>query len=96
MRSTSKLGKFSDHVEIAMMYHCVTVSLIFYGNDSIKIKTDIISKDIKLLWSYMETNNLTLMTVLKIFASLFPLQIWQKMKHKGNFKHDKGMNQKLM
>ena len=32
------------------------------------------------------TNSLTLMTVMKIFASLFLYQIWQKMKCKGNFK----------
>ena len=34
----------------------------------------------------METNSLTFMTVLKIFASPFPLQMWWNMKHKGNFK----------
>ena len=48
-----------------------------------------ILKDIqalKHLFYTLETNSLTLMTVLKIFASLFLLQIWQKMKHKGNFK----------
>ena len=160
--STLELGIFSDHVEIAMMYHCVTFLLNFYKNNSIKIKTDIISEEIKLLSSYMhslveilcvleekiglvswqlphnmhametfdiqptcefslfsfklsklvtyfyyfweaksiwqkskllkqlfdalKTNSLTSMTVLKIFASLFPLQIWWKMKHKGNFK----------
>ena len=43
-------------------------------------------KILKELFDPLETNSLTLMTMLKIFASLFPLQIWQKMKHKGNFK----------
>ena len=43
-------------------------------------------KILKELFDPLETNSLTLMTVLKIFASLFPLQIWQKMKQKGNFK----------
>ena len=44
------------------------------------------SKLLKQLFDALETNSLTLMTVLKIFASLFLLQIWQKMKHKGNIK----------
>ena len=73
MYSTSKLGKFSDHVEIAMTYHCVTVSLIFYGNDSIKIKTDIISEDIKLLWSYM----CSLVEILCVLEDEIGLVCWQ-------------------
>ena len=52
--STSKLRTFSDRIETAVVYHCVTVSFnFFYINDSIKIITDIISEDIKLLRSYM-------------------------------------------
>ena len=43
-------------------------------------------KALKHLFYALEANSLTSMTVLKIFASLFPLQIWQKVKHKGNFK----------
>ena len=36
------------------MYHCVTVSLNFYRNDRIKIKTDIISEDTGVLCSLVE------------------------------------------
>ena len=43
-------------------------------------------KILKELFDPLEINSLILMTVLKIFALLFPLPIWQKMKHKGNFK----------
>ena len=61
---------------------------------------------LKHLFYALETNSLALMTMLKIFASLFPLQIFWKTKHKGTpnndlmhfwsfLKHDKGMNQKL-
>ena len=73
MYSTSKFENFSDRVEIAMMYHCVTVSLIFYRNDSIKIKTDIISEDIRVLWSYMYS----LVEILHVLEEESGLVCWQ-------------------
>ena len=43
-------------------------------------------KLLKQLFDALETNNLTLIAVLKNFASLFLLQIWCKMKGKENLK----------
>ena len=34
----------------------------------------------------LETNSLTLMTVLKIFSEIFPQQIWQEIECNANFK----------
>ena len=38
------------------------------------------------IFDALEMNNLTFMRVLKIFSEIFQQQIWQEMKHKGNFK----------
>ena len=44
------------------------------------------SKLLKQIFDALETIYLTLVSMLKIFASLFPLPIWRKMKGKENFK----------
>ena len=73
MYSTSKLGNFSDHVEIAVTYCYVTFSLFFYRNDRIKIKTDTVSEDIKVLWSYM----CRLVEILHVLQDEIGLVCWQ-------------------
>ena len=58
-----------------MMYHYVTFSLIFYRNDSIKIKTYIVSEDIKVLWSYM----CRLAEILHFLQDEIGLVCWQRL-----------------
>ena len=56
-----------------MTYHYMTFSLIFYRNDSIKIKTEVVSEDIKVLWSYM----CRLVEILCILQDEIGLVCWQ-------------------
>ena len=44
------------------------------------------SKPLKQLFDALDTNSLTLMTVLKIFSEIFPWQIWQEIERNVNFK----------
>ena len=44
------------------------------------------SKPLKQLFDALETNSLSLMTVLKFFFKIFPYQIWQEIECNVNFK----------
>ena len=44
------------------------------------------SKPLKQVFDALDTNSLTLVTVLKIFSEIFPQQIWQKIERNANFK----------
>ena len=44
------------------------------------------SKPLKQLFDALDSNSLTLMTVLKIFSEIFPYQIWQEIERNVNFK----------